>query len=57
MKLSVRSMFSKKDLQPPAMKECWSSTLWLRNVEWANWRNSCIEDGTTVYRQKWSRIM
>jgi len=52
MKLSVRSMFSKKDLRQPVMKEYWSSTLWFRNANCANWRNSCIDDRTTVNLQK-----
>ena len=52
MKLSGRSMFSKKNLRQPVMKEYWSSTLWFRNVDCANWRNSCIDDRTTSYLQK-----
>jgi len=36
MKLSVRSMFLKKDLPQPVMKEYWSSTLWFLNVDCAN---------------------
>jgi len=49
MNLSVRSMFSKKDLRQPVMKEYWSSHLWFRNVDCANWRNSSTGDRTTVY--------
>jgi len=58
MKLPVRSVFLKKVLRQPVMKEYWSSTLWFRNVDCANWRNSCIGHRTTVYLcRKYSRIM
>jgi len=52
MKLSVRGTFSKRDLRLPVMKVFWSSTVWFRNVDCANWRNSYIDDRTTVYLQK-----
>jgi len=51
MKLSVKSMFSKKGLRQPFMKEYWNSTLWFRNVDCSNWRNSFIDDRSTVYLQ------
>jgi len=51
-------MFLKKYMRQPVMKEYWSSSLWFRNVDCANWRNSCIGDRTTVYLcRKWWRIM
>jgi len=40
------------------MKDYWISTLWFRNVDCANWRNSSIGDRTTVYLcRNWSKIM
>ena len=44
--------FRKKHLRQPVMKEYGSSTLWFRNVDCANWRNSCFDDRTFVYLQK-----
>ena len=44
--------FRKKHLREPVMKEYWSSTLWFRNVDCAYWRNSCIDDRSTLYLQQ-----
>jgi len=57
-------MCSKHDLRQPMLKDYsvrpkdYRWYIWFRNMNCANWRNSCIVTRTNVYySRKWSQIM